>query len=464
MTPDFERIKKTTDLVAVVEGYGIALKKTGKDHVGLCPFHDDHNPSLVVTQGKGLFHCPACGAAGNVIQFVARREGITDKEAAKKLLGGIPGVKLGAALAAPVAVALPDPVLFGAVIDHCHEALFSRDRRGLDYLKKRGLGDVELLKAFRVGFANGTLPKKLSPAQVGALQGCGLFNEAGNEKFYLRVVVPIHDEAGRPVGLYGRRITDQDSGNHLYLEGGHRAVWHSQAAQVYPDELIVTESILDALSIYAAGKKNVLAAYGTNGWTAHHAALIEKHRVKKIVLAFDRDKGGDEAAEELAPALVAQGVRVHRIHWPEGVKDANQYFAYTKACDFRGTPETFAALAASAPRIGFTRSTGPKLAVVERTGEAVTVCNGTVDYRVKGMSATGALRVVLSARRDNGAVHVDHLDLYASKARKMFSTAAAQRLGVEGRRSRRIFWRCWNFWKTCAARTRPRRRRRPGRS
>ena len=72
MKVDFDQIKRTTDLVRVVESYGIALKKTGKDHVGLCPFHDDHKPSLRVTGGKGLFRCPACGATGNVIQFVAK--------------------------------------------------------------------------------------------------------------------------------------------------------------------------------------------------------------------------------------------------------------------------------------------------------------------------------------------------------------------------------------------------------
>ena len=65
MKPDFERIKATTDIVRVIEGYGVALKKTGQDHVGLCPFHDDKKPSLHVTPAKGLFHCPACSVPAN---------------------------------------------------------------------------------------------------------------------------------------------------------------------------------------------------------------------------------------------------------------------------------------------------------------------------------------------------------------------------------------------------------------
>jgi DNA primase len=101
MKPDFDRIKATTDIVRVIERYGIALKSQGKDYVGLCPFHDDHKPSLRVTPGKGLFRCMSCRATGNVIQFVARKENLTDKEAALKLNGSIPGVRRGSALPAP---------------------------------------------------------------------------------------------------------------------------------------------------------------------------------------------------------------------------------------------------------------------------------------------------------------------------------------------------------------------------
>ena len=86
------------------------------------------------------------------------------------------------------------------------------------------------------------------------------------------MVVPIFGENNQPAGLYGRDITGRSEAAHLYLAGEHRAVWNAAAAAVYPDELIVTESILDALSIFAAGKKNVIACYGANGWTPHHDA------------------------------------------------------------------------------------------------------------------------------------------------------------------------------------------------
>ena len=91
--PDFDQIKKTTDIVRVVESYGIALKKGSKEWVGLCPFHKDGDPSMNVNQAKGVFHCKGCGATGNAIQFVARKEGIGEKAAALKLCTQIPGVR-----------------------------------------------------------------------------------------------------------------------------------------------------------------------------------------------------------------------------------------------------------------------------------------------------------------------------------------------------------------------------------
>jgi len=434
MTPDFAQIKAGTDIVRVVESYGVTLKKVGQDHVGLCPFHDDKKASLHVTQSKGLFNCPACGAAGNAIQFVARQESITDREAALKLCGSIPGVHRGSELPPrPTHGGEPPPLppaeLLEAAITHYHEALFSRDRRGLDYLKSRGLGDVETLRHFRVGFVTGSLKRKLSPAQRTAL--AALFNDAGNERFYLRVVVPIYDEAGQPVGLYGRSIQPDAEVKHLYLSGGHRAVWNGAAAAAYPDELLVTEAILDGLALFQAGKKNVVACYGAGGWTPHHDTLIEKHSVRKLVFAFDGDERGQSAALGLAQNLDAKGIRCHRIQWPEGVKDACDYFLYHQT-GFQGTAESLASLLAVAPRIGYTLArpgTPPRLMLAERTEDAVIFQNGSVSYRVKGFGGSG-LRMVLTARKEEVS-HIDNLDLYGSRARKGFAGACAERLGVD---------------------------------
>ena len=438
MKLDFDAIKKTTDIVAVIERYGVPLKKQGNDHVGLCPFHQDTKPSLRVTQGKGLFHCMSCGAAGNAIQFVARKEGITDKAAALKLTGSIPGVQRGSELVTPApTVPAHHPELFAAILDHYHQTLLGRNRRGLDYLKGRGLTDVSMLAHFKVGYVDGTLKSKLTPAQVKLAQEMGLFNDKRNERFYGRVVVPILDEAGQPVGLCGRDITGEMEAKYLNLAGPQRGIWNSAAAAAYPDELLVTEGIFDGLALWQAGIKNSIAVCGVEGWSALHTALIQKHSVRKIVLVFDQDDAGEEAAKKLAPQLAALGVKVHRLRWPQGIKDAGDYFQYSRQLDFKGTPAGFADLVTGASRVGITRTSGAPdrtpLTVVEKTDEMVLVKNGTINYRVKGMSSQGALKIMLTAKKDD-VYHVDHLDLYTNKARKMFSTAAAERLSVEAQK------------------------------
>ena len=433
MKPDFDRIKKTRDIASVIESYGVKLKKSGNEHVGLCPFHEETTPSFRVNTVKGVFHCFGCEAKGNVIQFVARKENISDREAALKLCSSIPGIQRGSDLAPPVVTpaSLPDSKLFAAALEQYHKELFGRDKRGLDYLKARGLGDEATLRHFKVGLVNGSLKRKLSSAQRVALGS--LFNEAGNERFYLRIVVPIFDENARPVGLYGRSIQREAEVKHLYLSGEHRGVWNGAAAAAYPEELIVTEAILDGLALFAAGKKNVISCYGAGGWTEHHDALLEKHAVRKLVFAFDHDEQGDNSSLALAQNLTTRGVRCHRITWPVGIKDAGDYFTYHPESAFRGTAETFSSLLAVAPRLGFIRQEEEAITLAEKNDEYVVFENGSVKYRVKYLSKLsrgGALKIILTARK-GASQHVDNLDLYGSKARKMFASTAASRLGCE---------------------------------
>lgn len=451
--PDFDAIKAQADLVKVVESYGVVLKKQGADFVGLCPFHDDSKPSLHVTPSKQLWNCPACGAGGNVLQFVARREGCTDKEAALKLLAQLPGVTRGSEL--PPERVLCDPLkhseLFAAIIAHYHECLLGRGKRGLDYLKKRGLGNVEMIQHFKLGYVDGSLKKKLSAAQLRAAKECGLINDKGNEKFYQRVVVPVFESGpdghlGRPCGLYGRDVTNESSVIHLYLAGPHRAVWNGEAARVYPDNLIITEAIFDALALWCAGQHNVIACYGAGGWTPHHESLMEAAQVRRVTFAFDADKKGEERAKAHAQALDAKGVACHLIEWPQGVHDANDYFIYEQQTGFRGTAESFAALLAKAPRFGFKREASPtpepssspavevgaspRVKLVERTDEANVFQNGVLRYRVKGLGNSGSLRVVLTAMNAD-TKHVDQLDLYGARARRGFAATCAERFTLD---------------------------------
>lgn len=438
--PDFEEIKRSTDLARVVESYGIKLEGASRNgHLkGLCPFHDDKNPSLIVSPEKGVYHCLACGAAGNAIQFVARMDGIEDRAAALKLLTALPGIQRASELTAkeketPEVNPLAETKLFEAILDHYQQTLFGKNKRGLTYLKSRNLGEVEALQHFKVGFVDGSLKKKLSASQLEKAKGLGLINAKGNEKYYNRVVVPVLDANGCAVGLYGRDITGKSEVAHLYLAGGHRGVWNAQAAKVYPEELICAESLLDALAIWMnGGKKNVIAAFGARGWTPHHDELLKTAKTKKLIFAFDADEAGQTRAQELATKLTAEtGLTCRRIKWPEHVKDANQYFCHHLETDFKGSAESFASLLAAAPRIGFKKTSSSKLALLEQSEEAILFQNGVVSYKVRGgMGGVSNMKVVLTATSGE-KVHTDRLDLYASRSRKGFSTTAAFRLELE---------------------------------
>lgn len=439
MNPDFARIKKTTDLAAVVESYGIALKKAGAEQVGRCPFHEDDEASFSVNAAKGVFQCFGCGAKGNVIQFVARREGLTDREAALKLCGSIPGVRRGSELvrgpgrtggtraetagkekSSSPAVDEPTRAKLLARVAGFYAKTLHRDRAGLDYLKTRRLDDPAMLETFGVGYCNGTLRNALPKAGeiITQLQAIGVLNERGNEVFYGRVVVPIHDAEGNVVSFYGRRPGDE-APRHLYLKGGRRGVFNGIAAKT-SQSLIVTEAAFDAMSLWAAGFRNAVSLYGKDGWTTDHETLIRENGVTEIVLALDGDERGQEAAGALQTKLGEHVKAVHRVEWPEGVKDANEFFLS------RGADEFITLLPQPS------ESTPPKAAGKESitlTAEGFVLAVAGRRYELCAIEKPSAARLKATVKAltdEAGRFHIDTVDFFLSRSRKGFIAEAAR--------------------------------------
>lgn len=443
MKVDFDSIKRTTDLVRVVESYGIALKKIGKDHVGLCPFHDDHKPSLRVTGGKGLFRCPACGASGNVIQFVAKKEGLTDRQAALKLLSHVPGVKVAAQVAAPPAKAEPTPqpsasvplnpaALLQRVVTFYAKTLH-KDRAGLDYLKSRHLSDPTMLASFQVGYCNGTLPGVLPPSGeiVEGLKTLGVLNARGQEHFRGCVTIPILDSQGNVCGIYGRRITDAEP-RHLYLPGPHRGVFNHYAARTNKT-VFIAEAILDAMSLWQSGFKNVIALYGAQGWTADHEQLLREGATRQAWLCLDNDEAGRNGSEQLKGKLAALGVAgVQVVQWPEGVKDANEFFASRGPQEFEKLLQGEASTqgADAPPHSEALAKLGEE--EVTATAEGVSVRYGTRHYQLRGIEQPSPARLratikaVSSEPSQLGRFHIDTVDFYLSRSRRAFVLETAR--------------------------------------
>jgi DNA primase len=345
---EIDRIKQGTDLAALVRSRGIELAKHGNGHLaGPCPFHDDDEPSFIVTPAKGLFHCMGCGVAGNAIQFVEKFDGVSFRHAFELLNDGPAAFTAPPdghtkqhtvrRLEAPVAPDAADAELFGQVVDYYHERLLSPSgSAALEYLKSRGLFDDDAIKRFRLGFADRTLGLRLPERNRKAggeirtrLQKLGLIRDSGHEHFNGCLVVPIFDEQGQLSEMYGRKISKVKNGQykHLYLPGPHAGIWNApecfcEAGSV--GELILCEAPLDALTFWVNGVRNVTFIFGTEGFADYLFEALLAHRVKTVWLAYDADAAGNRASDRDAARLTAHGIECFRIKFPLGM-DANEY-------------------------------------------------------------------------------------------------------------------------------------------
>jgi DNA primase len=277
----------------------------GKDWQGRCPFHEDDTASLVVTPAKNLWHCFGCGIGGGPIDWTMKRQGVSFRHAVE-LLKADPSLAAAPAassavktstvrkLAAPVALDADDRTLLGQVIDY-YAATLKQSPEALAYLESRGLtgaAAAEAVVTFRLGYANRTLGLRL-PAKsrvAGAelrtrLQKVGIYRESGHEHFNGSLVIPILDAAGQVVEVYGRKLRDDlrpGTPLHLYLPGPHAGVWNRAA--LGSEELIVCEALIDALTFWCAGFRNVTSTYGIEGITDELIEAIHATGVRRVTL------------------------------------------------------------------------------------------------------------------------------------------------------------------------------------
>ncbi|MDJ0766608.1 MAG: toprim domain-containing protein [Myxococcota bacterium] len=226
------------------------------------------------------------------------------------------------------------------VIDYYHETL-KQSPEALAYLEKRGLQSGEAIDRFKLGYANRTLgyhlPQKNRQAGAeirGQLESIGVFRQSGHEHFSGSLVIPVFDTSGCITEVYGRKITRglrKGTPLHLYLPGPHRGVWNIQALEA-STEIILCESLIDALTFWCAGFRNVTASYGIEGFTNDHLDAFLSHGIERVLIAYDRDEAGNKAAAALSEKLMAQGMACFRIEFPRGM-DANEYAMLVKPAE-----------------------------------------------------------------------------------------------------------------------------------
>jgi DNA primase len=495
---ELERLKADVPLVGLVESKGVVLRKHGGDMVGRCPFHDDQGPSFVVSVSKNLWRCHgACQVGGSVVDFVMRAEGVSFRHAVELLRNGAPvtdGPVVRSSsvprLASPLDQSAEDRVLLGQVVGFYADA-FATSADALSFLARRKI-TTEAAGVFRLGFADRTLGYRLpggdrkAGAEVrGRLQTLGIIRPSGHELFRGSLVVPVFDGSGDVAEVYGRKINDhlrEGTPKHLYLPGPHRGVWNADAV-VEGGEVIVCESLIDALSFWSAGIMNVTAAYGVEGFTPDHWQLFTERNVRRVLLAFDADPAGDKAAVKLSAQMIERlGCEVFRVEFPPGT-DANDAAvaaavpAEALAMLVRtatwiggsGVPAARAAkqeapntvaepdassFAAALPAATAGAPTEPAPVVspvpaapvdvevsINADHELVAVF-GSRRWRVRGLAKVSSfdmLRVNVLVSKSTGAdgvraddrFHVDTLDLYSARARSVFTKTAADELALD---------------------------------
>ncbi len=336
---ELERVKQDISLQRLAENRGIALKKHGADLIGLCPFHDDHEPSLVITPSKNLWHClGACQTGGSVIDWVMKSEGVSFRHAVELLLSDYQPesthqpVKKATVKKLPTALELDadDQQLLMQVVDYYHAEL-KQNPDALAYVEKRGL-TAKAIDHFKLGFSNRTLgyrlPEKNRAAGAairGRLQDVGLLRSSGHEHFRGSLVIPVINE-NQVLEMYGRKIIQRlrkGTPLHLYLPGSHQGIFNIEALKS-SKEIILCESLIDALTFWCAGYRNVTASYGTSGFTADHLAAFQDYKTERVLIAYDRDEAGEKAASTLAAELMREGIDCYRLQFPKGM-DANEY-------------------------------------------------------------------------------------------------------------------------------------------
>ncbi len=331
-----EELKARADIVEVI-GAQVRLRRTGRNFVGLCPFHNEKTPSFSVNAERGFFHCFGCGAGGTVFNFVMRIEGLTFPEAVRSLArrygvtipereergatgaGDKPGERDAMVRANQVAAEF-----FAHVLWNTPDGAAARE-----YLNRRGVG-ADTARAFVLGFAPprpASLAKALEKrglVQAGIKLGL-LKQDPGGcyDMFRARLMFPIRDAQGRAIAFGGRVLDDRlpkyinSPESPLYSKARSvYGVFEARNAIAKNDRAIVVEGYLDAISVWQAGFKDVVASLGTS-LTVEQLRLLGRY-TRNVIACFDGDEAGRKASMRALEVFLAAGLLGRGIFIPTG--------------------------------------------------------------------------------------------------------------------------------------------------
>ena len=316
-------IRNKTDIVDVVSRY-VNLTKKGKNYIGVCPFHDDHSPSMSVSPEKQIFTCFSCGATGNVFTFVSDFEKISFSDAVRLL-----GEKAGISIGNNTYIGNSKRDEYFDIYDNANKfyqnSLFTNlGKNAIQYLKNRNI-DRDTIKKFGIGLSVQKLSLtdylKNKNYSIDKLIDVGLTNDNGNDIFINRIMFPIYDLAGNPVAFSGRIYNTKETdkfkkGKILY--NYHIAKEHLKKN----DSVIIMEGQMDVIRASTIGVNNCIATMGT-ALTRDHKSII-KNMTNNVILCFDGDSAGEKATISAIELLEDTGIDIKIVRLPNDM-DPDEY-------------------------------------------------------------------------------------------------------------------------------------------
>ncbi len=323
-------IRSRTDIIEVVSRY-VNLTKKGKNYIGVCPFHDDHSPSMSVSPEKQIFTCFSCGTSGNVFNFVANFEHISFIQAVMLL-----GEKLGYNLSNSNALIKKDDYfeIYNLANKFYQNSLnTSLGKNAIDYLKQRNI-DKETIKKFGIGLSVQKLSLtdylKNKKYDINKLMDIGLTNDNGNDIFINRIMFPIYDLSGNTIAFSGRIYNTKDTSKYVntketekFKKGKILYNYHIAKEHLKKnDTVIIVEGQMDVIRASTIGINNVVATMGT-AITKEHKAII-KNMTKRVILCFDGDAAGEKATTSAIAMLEDTDLDIKIVRLPNNM-DPDEY-------------------------------------------------------------------------------------------------------------------------------------------
>lgn len=324
-------IRNKTDIVDVISKY-VNLTKKGKNYFGICPFHDDHSPSMSVSPDKQIYTCFSCGASGNVFTFVADYEKISFHEAVR-LLGEKVGIEVGKSITFD---AKKDDYfdIYNMSNKFYQNSLFTNlGKNAIEYLEKRNI-DKETIKKFGIGLSiqkvsltDYLVNKKYS---IDKLIDCGITNDNGHDIFINRIMFPIYDLNGNPVAFSGRIYNTRDTAKYVntketdkFKKGKILYNYHIAKEQLKKnDSIIIMEGQMDVIRASTIEINNCIATMGT-ALTKDHKNII-RNMANTIILCFDGDSAGEKATISAIELLEDTDANIKIVRLPDNM-DPDEY-------------------------------------------------------------------------------------------------------------------------------------------